>query len=87
MKQVRVGIDPFVGDNENYKLPEDIISHLEVSNLSTLNKIRRPPWEILKGGYWFMSKYLGFTGIWEELCDSYIHNLNVFGTSKVGRLQ
>ena len=56
-------MDPFVGDNGNYKLLEGIISHVEVLNLSTLNKFRRPSWAILKGGYWFMSKDLGFTGI------------------------
>ena len=61
------------------KFPMGIISHLEVLNLSTLNKIIRPPWEVFKGGYWFMSKYLGFTGIWADVWDSHIHNLNVAG--------
>ena len=37
-KQLRVGIDPFVGDNDNYRLPEGIINHLEVLNLTTLKK-------------------------------------------------
>ena len=78
-EQVRVSIDPFVRDNDNYKLPKGIISHLEVLNLSTLNKIIRPSWAILKGGYWFMSKDLGFIGIWAYLWDSYIHTLNVAG--------
>ena len=57
---MRVGIDPFVGDNENYKLPEGIISHLEVLELFSLNKLRRYSRAALKGDYWFMSKDLGF---------------------------
>ena len=47
-KQVRIGIDPFVGDNEKHKFPMGIINHLEVLNLYSLNKIRRPPWVVLK---------------------------------------
>ena len=73
-------MDPFVGDNGNYKLLEGIISLLEVFiDLSTLNKIRRPSWEVLKGGYWFMSKDLAFTCISADIWVIYIHNLNVAG--------
>ena len=79
-KKVRVHIDPFVGDNGNYKLLEGIISLLEVFiDLSTVNKIRRPSWEVLKGGYWFMSKDLVFTCISADIWVIYIHNVNVVG--------
>ena len=74
---MRVGIYPFVGVNENYKLSEDIISHIYFLDLETLNMIKIPPWEILKGDYWFLSKYLGFIAISEEIFDNYIYNLYV----------
>ena len=38
-EKLRVGIDPFIGDNGNLKLHKGITGHLEVLNLTTLNKI------------------------------------------------
>ena len=77
----RVGIDPFVGANGNYKLSEEIISHLEILELPTLNRIKRPYQAVLKGDYWFTSKDLGFSGIWAEIWDKYINTLKVIGIS------
>ena len=70
-EKLRVGIDPFIGDNGNFKLPEGITEELVVLNITTLNKIRIPYWVVLREGYWFGSKDLWFTGIY-----NYIKNLN-----------
>ena len=62
-ENVRIGVDSFIGDNGNYVLPSGIISHLVDLNMTTLNNIRRSLWAVLKGGYWIMSRDMGFTGV------------------------
>ena len=49
---MRIGIDPFVGDQGNYLVLVEIIEHLNILEISTLNQIKRPRWLVLRGGYW-----------------------------------
>ena len=62
-----LGIDPFIGDNGNFKLPEGITEHLEDLNITTRNKNRRPFWVVLREGYWFGSKAVGFKWCWNKV--------------------
>ena len=49
-------MDPFVGDNDHYALPQKILHHLEMIGLKTLDQIKRHTWFILKAGYWLNAK-------------------------------
>ena len=57
----------FYCDNGNFKLPEGITEHLEDLNITTLNKNLRPFWVVLREGYWFGSKDLGFKCCWNKV--------------------
>ena len=52
-KMFILGLILFIGDNDLFVLPREILDHLEMIGLKTLDHIKRPKWVILKGGYWF----------------------------------
>ena len=56
-------------------LPKEILDHLDMIGLTTLDQINRPKWSILKGGYWFNPRDVGLTSEWALRWDNYINVL------------
>ena len=40
--------------------------------MRTLDVLKRPNWEIVKGGYWLNARDLGISGEWEDKWDCFI---------------
>ena len=53
-KHVIIGMDPFVGDKEILYMPKEIVDNIKWISMSTLDKLKRPEWLVLKGGYGLM---------------------------------
>ena len=47
--------------------------------MRTLDVLKRPKWEILKGGYWLNARYLGLSGQWVDKWDTFIGTLKHAG--------
>ena len=75
-KSLQIAIDPFIGDNGNFKLPVEILNHIANLGMVILNQIKRPWWSILNGGYWINSKDIGLYEGWADIWDNYINLLN-----------
>ena len=70
-----IGIDPFIGDNENFLLPSGILEYLAKFGFVILGQIKSPLWEYQERGYWIQSKYFGMQGSWVVCWDNYINTL------------
>ena len=75
-KILRIGVDPFFHDQGNYILAMEIIEHLNILEMSTLNQIKRSRWPVLRGGYWLNSNVIDLIGQWTVCRDNYINSLN-----------
>ena len=80
-KNVYIRIYPYIGDNGSYELPVETLEHLEEIGLNTHNQIQRPWSPIIKGGYWFKSRYIRLFGKWDSLWDNYIKSFKSAGIS------
>jgi len=59
----------------------ETLEHLEEIGLNTHNQIQRPWSPIIKGGYWFKSRYIRLFGKWDSLWDNYIKSFKSVGIS------
>ena len=79
-KNIKVGIDPIIGIEEDYKLSSNILNYLDDIGYTTLAQIRRPIWRNRDCSYSLTTKDLGLI-IQESTIEleAYVKNLNLAG--------
>ena len=72
---VLVGVDPVIGNEENYLLPPPLLYYLAELGFFSLTHIKRPSISLT----WLADKDLGLGGVWEKDWNDYIDRLNKGG--------
>ena len=73
---VLVGIDPAIGNDDNYILSHFLLDYLAELGFITLSHINCPPWLYYSGSYWMTVEGLGLGNVWVDEWNDYILYLN-----------
>ena len=74
---ILIGVDPIVGSNKGFSLPEDLRSYLQDLNIITLDQAQNTLHDAQN--YWYTAEDLNLGGIYSVLWKDYIAGLNGAG--------